>query len=68
MFIYNDFTGYGLQEVVQNQLSAFNKELLSDKPNPFALWYMMESLAWWFNSADTTLWNSMSTSFWGLFY
>ncbi|PVH69177.1 hypothetical protein DL98DRAFT_598877 [Cadophora sp. DSE1049] len=62
MFIYNDFTGYGLQEVVQNQLSAFHKGFLSDKPNPFALWYMMESLAWWFTSTDTTLWNMIDDS------
>ena len=37
MFIYNDFTGYGLQEVIQNQLSAFNNEFASEKPSPFTL-------------------------------
>ncbi|KFY80532.1 hypothetical protein V499_00607 [Pseudogymnoascus sp. VKM F-103] len=57
MFIYNDFTGYGLQEVIQNQLSAFNNEFTSEKPSPFTMWYMIESLAWWFNSSDTMLWN-----------
>ncbi|KFY67676.1 hypothetical protein V496_01462 [Pseudogymnoascus sp. VKM F-4515 (FW-2607)] len=57
MYIYNDFTGYGLQEVIQNQLYAFNKEYTSDKPSPFALWYTIEALAWWFNSTDTMLWN-----------
>lgn len=68
MFIYNDFTGYGLQEVIQNQLFAFNKEFTFDKPSPFALWYMIESLAWWFNSTDTMLWNSMSTAICRLFH
>jgi hypothetical protein len=63
MFIYNDFTGYGLQEVIQNQLSAFNKESMSGKLSPFILWYMIEALEWWFNSTDTMLWNSMYTSF-----
>ncbi|KFY69617.1 hypothetical protein V496_00094 [Pseudogymnoascus sp. VKM F-4515 (FW-2607)] len=58
MYIYNDFTGYGLQEVIQNQLIAFNKEYTSDKPSPFPLWYTIEALAWWFNRTDTMLWSS----------
>lgn len=59
MYIYNDFTGYGLQEVIENQLSAFNDEFTSDMPSPFTLWYMIESLAWWFNNSDMMLWNSI---------
>lgn len=43
---YNDFSGYGYQEMVNNQLQTFHKEYTKQSPNPFALWYLITGFAY----------------------
>jgi hypothetical protein len=40
---FNDFTGYGVQEVVENHLGAFNKEWNQATRRPLGLWQHVES-------------------------
>jgi hypothetical protein len=38
MHVYNDFTAYGLQEVIEKQLNAFNELMKEKEPNAIRLW------------------------------
>ncbi|KIX96764.1 uncharacterized protein Z520_07484 [Fonsecaea multimorphosa CBS 102226] len=58
---FSDFSGYGFQEVMENQLLSFNREF-SNKggASPAALWSIIEGFAWtlydpscWFNIDDS---------------
>jgi hypothetical protein len=42
---YNDFSGYGFQEAVNNELQAFHKEYSKKKPDPYALWCSITGFA-----------------------
>lgn len=46
MYVYNDYTGYGLQEIMENHLSAMNS-LMRKKPEPNAvdLWIQLSAFA-----------------------
>jgi len=46
MYIYNDFTGYGIQEVLENWLQSFVIEFRRVKSSTLQLWVYMEALAW----------------------
>lgn len=59
MYIYNDFTGYGLQEVIENQLAAWAKEFRRKEPIPYEIWMMMQAFAFWVNATDLGAWYSM---------
>ncbi|KAF2182399.1 hypothetical protein K469DRAFT_690860 [Zopfia rhizophila CBS 207.26] len=60
MYIYNDFTGYGLQEVIENQLAAINS-LMAKKPEPPAvtLWVQLSAFAHWLNTQELGPWMMM---------
>ncbi|KAF2813464.1 uncharacterized protein BDZ99DRAFT_460703 [Mytilinidion resinicola] len=47
MYVYNDFTGYGLQEVVENQLVAFHEEYTKKDSDPHRVFVHMEAMAIW---------------------
>ncbi|KAI4723830.1 hypothetical protein E4T49_08445 [Aureobasidium sp. EXF-10728] len=47
MYVYNDFAGYGYQEVVENNMAEFNKILNSKDGKTEELWTIMESMVWW---------------------
>ncbi|KAJ9603383.1 hypothetical protein H2200_012161 [Cladophialophora chaetospira] len=56
---FSDFSGYGFQEVMENQLLAFNSEHRKKHANPAVLWSFIEAFAWsmddmnwWFNVDD----------------
>ena len=57
MYVYNDYAGYGLQEVIENQLVAINT-LMNRKPLPPAvdLWVQLSALAHWFSVVDLAPW------------
>jgi hypothetical protein len=52
---YNDFSGYGFQEAVNNEIQAFHNEYTKKTADPLALWYRITGLAhvlpgtgaWW---------------------
>lgn len=60
MYIYNDYTGYGLQEVIENQLAAINS-LMGKKPEPpaVALWIHLSALAHWLSVQELGPWMMM---------
>ncbi|KIW70852.1 hypothetical protein PV04_03090 [Phialophora macrospora] len=51
---YSDFNGYGFQEVMENQLLAFNREVSKKTVQPAALWSFIEAFAWILD--DTPVW------------
>ncbi|KAF2277346.1 uncharacterized protein EI97DRAFT_432224 [Westerdykella ornata] len=56
MHIYNDFTGYGFQEVLENQLVAFNKAMRPSEPNAVDLWMHLSGLAHFLPTQDLGPW------------
>ncbi|KAL9092540.1 MAG: hypothetical protein Q9165_004344 [Trypethelium subeluteriae] len=44
MYVYNDFAGYGQQELIENTLVAFNTEYVKKNPSLNELWAIIESL------------------------
>ena len=42
---YNDFSGYGFQEAVENHLVLIDKELCKASPSPQKLWPLLEAIA-----------------------
>jgi hypothetical protein len=47
MYVYNDFAGYGYQEVVENNLAEFSKIYNSKDGKTEELWTIVESMIWW---------------------
>ncbi|CRG91972.1 Pc13g06040 [Talaromyces islandicus] len=45
LYIYNDFTAYGVNEVVDNWLKDFNKEVSRRNVAPYAVWAQLEGLS-----------------------
>lgn len=59
MYIYNDWSGYGLQEVIENQLTAINL-LMRKKPVPAVdLWVHFSALAHWLIDTELGPWMMM---------
>lgn len=57
---YNDFSGYGFQEAVNNEIQAIHNECTKKNPDPLAVWYRITGLAYvvpgsgaWFMSDDS---------------
>ena len=44
-YFYNDFSGYGFQEVVENHLLSFDKVMRQKEPDMMLLWAHVESAA-----------------------
>ncbi|EXJ93136.1 hypothetical protein A1O3_01693 [Capronia epimyces CBS 606.96] len=42
---FSDFNGYGFQEMMENQLLSFNKEISKKQPSVAALWSLIEGFA-----------------------
>jgi hypothetical protein len=47
MYVYNDFAGYGYQEVVENNMAEFSKIYNSKDGKTEELWTIVESMIWW---------------------
>jgi len=56
MYVYNDFTGYGLQEVVENQLVAFHQEYIKKDSDPHRVFVHMEAMAIWLFTSELSPW------------
>ncbi|KAF2190753.1 hypothetical protein K469DRAFT_697983 [Zopfia rhizophila CBS 207.26] len=59
MYIYNDWCGWGLQELLENLLVAFNKEI-TKRPYEQSLhrmWAVISALGIWINQIDMTIWS-----------
>lgn len=59
MYVYNDFQSYGYQEVFENHMSEFNKELNKKGGKTEELWTIVESLGYWIvddRNGDLSVW------------
>ncbi|KAH8693005.1 hypothetical protein BGW36DRAFT_302377 [Talaromyces proteolyticus] len=45
LYIYNDFTAYGINEVVDNWLKDFNKTISRRTVSPYAVWAQLEGIS-----------------------
>lgn len=54
-YFYNDFTGYGMQEVIENMLMEWKKEYSKKDASPWLLWASVEQLGFFFNESDMGL-------------
>jgi hypothetical protein len=53
MYIYNDWCGWGLQELIENFIVAFDKELKKKGDDQLVrMWVVISALALWVNEAD----------------
>ncbi|KAK6003277.1 hypothetical protein QM012_001122 [Aureobasidium pullulans] len=57
MYVYNDFAGYGYQEVVENNMAEFNKVLNSKNGKTEELWTILESMVCWILEESNVPWH-----------
>lgn len=57
MYVYNDFAGYGYQEVVENNMAEFNKVLNSKNGKTEELWTILESMPIWLLDEPNVPWH-----------
>jgi hypothetical protein len=66
MYVSNDFTGYGMQEVVENQLRGMNtlmaKRQFPDDERAVGLWVRLSAFAHWTQSQQLGPWFMMDDS------
>jgi hypothetical protein len=63
MLVNNNFTGYGLQEVIENQLSAINSCMIKrPEPKVIELWTRLSAFAHWTAHRDFTYWRLIDDS------
>ncbi|KAL9117753.1 MAG: hypothetical protein Q9187_005708 [Circinaria calcarea] len=55
LYIYNDFSGYGATEVMENQLVEFDKEFKKKTKSAITLWSQMEGISLFLNG-DMQAW------------
>ncbi|KAL1868795.1 hypothetical protein Plec18167_008100 [Paecilomyces lecythidis] len=56
LHIYNDFSAYGINEVVDNWLKDFNKEVVRRVISPYAVWAQLEAFAWFSQLDYVQIW------------
>lgn len=61
MYIFNDWSGYGTAEVMENMLLAFDKDAKKKVTEPMVLWSHVEGMAWFLNG-DLIQWNMSDDS------
>lgn len=61
MYIFNDWTGYGICEVIENMFLAFEKETKEKNREPLGLWSHIEGMALFLND-DIAEWHMFSDS------
>ncbi|KAF1811723.1 hypothetical protein P152DRAFT_474446 [Eremomyces bilateralis CBS 781.70] len=59
MYTYNDHAGYGMQEVIENQLIAFKKEFSKKNCDPHRLWIHLEAMGLYFYINDQMGWHML---------
>ncbi|KAF2501769.1 hypothetical protein BU16DRAFT_207772 [Lophium mytilinum] len=59
MYIDMYFAGYGLQEVIENQLVAFHEEYKKENCDPHRLFVRMEAMAIWLFTSDLCYWTGL---------
>ncbi|RFU36323.1 hypothetical protein B7463_g116, partial [Scytalidium lignicola] len=52
MYIYNDFSGYGVIEVLENTLAEFNKLIFKKEVSPLKKWAIVEALTTYLEMGD----------------
>ncbi|KAF1949115.1 hypothetical protein CC80DRAFT_510763 [Byssothecium circinans] len=63
MLFNSDFTGYGLQEVIENQLSTINSCMIKrPEPKVIELWIRLSAFAHWATDRDLTHWMMIDDS------
>ncbi|USW56738.1 hypothetical protein Slin15195_G100570 [Septoria linicola] len=65
MYIYNDFLGYDIIEILENMLRAFNKELRPQKGQRYSyqqMWAVVTTLANYLNRDASTPWMMVDDS------
>ncbi|TVY84361.1 hypothetical protein LSUE1_G000887 [Lachnellula suecica] len=53
MFIYNDWNGWAMSEVLENFLKDFNKDIFKKTVSTFKKWAYVEAIACFFKSEDS---------------
>ncbi|EEA24912.1 hypothetical protein TMatcc_008014 [Talaromyces marneffei ATCC 18224] len=56
VYVYNDFTAYGINEVLDNWLKDFNKEVSRRVKSPYAVWARLEALSWFLQLDFIQIW------------
>ena len=56
MFIYNDWNGWAMSEVMENLLKDFNRDVFKKTISPFKKWGFVEGLAVFLKTADLMYW------------
>lgn len=56
MYIYNDFAGYGITEVMDNVLAEFNKVIFKKEVSAIEKWTIVEGLVTYLYMEDHTPW------------
>ncbi|KUJ07634.1 uncharacterized protein LY89DRAFT_742862 [Mollisia scopiformis] len=56
MYIYNDFAGYGVIEVMENVLLEFNEIIFKKEISPIEKWTIMEGLTTYLHIGDHMTW------------
>ncbi len=58
IYIYNDWNGWGMSEVMSNHLKDFNRDIFKKNISPFKKWGYVEAVACFFSGEDITEWMS----------
>ncbi|KAF3404337.1 hypothetical protein DPV78_002234 [Talaromyces pinophilus] len=58
VYVYNDFTAYGVNEVVDNWLKDFHREVSRKSKSPYTVWAELEALSWFLQLDYTNIWFS----------
>ena len=61
VYMYNDFTAYGVNEVVDNWV-AFNREVSRRSKTPYTVWAELEAVSWFLQLDYINIWFSKSFS------
>ncbi|OBT95029.1 hypothetical protein VE01_07400 [Pseudogymnoascus verrucosus] len=56
LYIYNDFSGYGVTEVMENLLAEFNKSIFKKDISPLKKWAIVEGLTLYLTMGDLRVW------------
>jgi hypothetical protein len=58
IYIYNDWNGWGMSEVIANHLKDFNRDIFKKTISPFKKWGYVEAVACFFKGEDLMEWMS----------
>ncbi|TGO22116.1 hypothetical protein BPAE_0182g00010 [Botrytis paeoniae] len=59
-YVFNDFTGYGFSETIENFLKEFDRDIHKNTASPFTKWSYIEALTIFFKAGDTEMWMNVN--------